>query len=355
MVPEALLEIMSAERIAEWLWTHPSQEGIVDNEVCWHHDQPTKFALVVEDELSSAECNDSPCLWTFEFEGLIEQQLTGHAQVSEDGKPLVEVDHEHLAPASNTSYLTTNCTSRVNASARERFLPRGPNPCDGQTNEVVAQLTTNGLYLGKFRHRSIIVFKAVGDEQTVAPTRRSVCGLGNAPVAELPKTWDDRAMTNNNGAEQPVHRRHQINRNRGAVVSVGIFALAVITFSSMPPKDSEPVVTTTTLATTTTNPIDKANVRVQVYNGTAVNGAASKVTHDLTVNGWATLPAEQDNVTTTASFVAFASGYQAAAQQIARELGLTSSSVELLTDTTASPPPAVGTNVAVIVGLDLAS
>jgi hypothetical protein len=162
-------------------------------------------------------------------------------------------------------------------------------------------------------------------------------------------------MKEANPREGPAHLRHRVNQRRGALVSVGVFIVAVVMFSSMSGKDVVPAPTTTTVATTTTNPIDKANVRVQVYNGTAVNGAASKVTRDLTVNGWATLPAEQDNVTTTASFVAFAPGYQAAAQQIAKELGLTSSSVELLTDTTASPPPAAGTNVAVIVGLDLAS
>jgi hypothetical protein len=162
-------------------------------------------------------------------------------------------------------------------------------------------------------------------------------------------------MSKANARDPKVHLRHRVDHRRGAFVSVGVFIVAVIMFSAMPEKDAVPVPTTTTIATTTTNPIDKANVRVQVYNGTAVNGAASKVTHDLTVNGWATLPAEQDNATTTASFIAFAPGYQAAAQEIAKELGLTSSSVELLTDTTASPPPAVGTNVAVIVGLDLAS
>ena len=162
-------------------------------------------------------------------------------------------------------------------------------------------------------------------------------------------------MAQTNDTKNKAHRRSPLNQTRAILVGIGVFFLAVVLFSSMPAKDVTPVATTTTIATTTTNPIDKANVRVQVYNGTAVNGAASKVTHDLTVNGWATLPAEQDNVTTTASFVAFAPGYQAAAQEIAKELGLTSSSVELLTDTTASPPPAVGTNVAVIVGLDLAS
>lgn len=162
-------------------------------------------------------------------------------------------------------------------------------------------------------------------------------------------------MRDSSNSEGVGHLRHRVDRRRGAFISVGVFIVAVVMFSSMPAKDSVPAPTTTTVATTTTNPIDKANVRVQVYNGTAVNGAASKVTHDLTVNGWATLPAEQDNVTTTASFVAFTPGYQAAAQEIAKELGLTSSSVELLTDTTASPAPATGTNVAVIVGLDLAS
>ncbi|MEI6701173.1 MAG: hypothetical protein WCL38_05405, partial [Actinomycetota bacterium] len=74
-----------------------------------------------------------------------------------------------------------------------------------------------------------------------------------------------------------------------------------------------------------------------------------------TVSGCATLPAEQDNVTTTSTFVAYAPSYRPAALEVARELGLTLSAIEPLTAQTANPPPAAGTNLAVVVGLDLAS
>ncbi len=162
-------------------------------------------------------------------------------------------------------------------------------------------------------------------------------------------------MTESSSSEHTEHRRSPVNRMRAVLTVLVTLLLAMVIFSSLPPTDKAAVATTTAPTTTTTSPINKADVRVQVYNGTAVNGAAAKVTHDLTVSGWATLPAEQDNVTTTSTFVAYAPTYRPAALEVARELGLTVSAVEPLTDQTANPPPAAGTNLAVVVGLDLAS
>jgi LytR cell envelope-related transcriptional attenuator len=140
---------------------------------------------------------------------------------------------------------------------------------------------------------------------------------------------------------------------RGGSIGLAMFIVGLVIFAGLPTSTYHP--TTTTSTTTTTVPvINRASYRVQVYNGTAVSGAAGTTTNKLRLDGWATMPAVTSNTTVVRSIVAYAPGDRAAAIMCAQDLGLPTSVVTPLTLSTANPLPAAGTNIVVIVGPDLA-
>ena len=175
------------------------------------------------------------------------------------------------------------------------------------------------------------------------------------PVALRGETGQARAMAKRPGGVHSLFKvPPELHRAlRGGTIGLAMFVVGIVIFAGLPSSAYHPTTTTTT--TTTTIPvINRASYRVQVYNGTAVNGAAGATTNKLRLAGWATMPAVTSNTTVVSSIVAYAPGDLAAAVLCAQDLGLPASSVKRLTISTANPLPATGTNIVVIIGPDLA-
>ncbi len=113
-----------------------------------------------------------------------------------------------------------------------------------------------------------------------------------------------------------------------------------------------PATTTTAKGSTTTTVRSKAQVRVQVANGTAVSGLARSYTQQLQTLGWDTLP-QLNAAKVTATIVYYNPGYLWAAQQIAGAIRVSSSAIQPLAGL--SPVAgASGDDVIVILGPDVA-
>jgi hypothetical protein len=106
--------------------------------------------------------------------------------------------------------------------------------------------------------------------------------------------------------------------------------------------------------TTTSPPLDRADVKVLVANGSSVNGAANSYTSLLAHQGWGTLTAVTADAKVTTSTVYYAVNQQVAAADIASTLALAPAAVQPLT--AAVPVPgAAGAAVVVLIGTDLAT
>ncbi len=111
---------------------------------------------------------------------------------------------------------------------------------------------------------------------------------------------------------------------------------------------------TTSTTTTTSAPLDRADVKVLVANGSSVNGAAGTYTSLLSHQGWGTLTAVTADAKVTTSTVYYAANQQVAAADIAATLALLPAAVQPLT--AAVPVPgAAAAAVVVLIGTDLAT
>jgi hypothetical protein len=113
-----------------------------------------------------------------------------------------------------------------------------------------------------------------------------------------------------------------------------------------------PTTTTTLKHGTTTVTRSKAQVRVQVANGTLTTGLARNYTQQLQTLGWDTLP-QLNAARVTTTIVYYNPGFVWAAQEIAGELKVSSSAIRPL----GSQIPvagAAGDDVIVILGPDVA-
>lgn len=105
---------------------------------------------------------------------------------------------------------------------------------------------------------------------------------------------------------------------------------------------------------TTVPPKPPANVSVVVANGSGVTGAASAFTTRLSTAGWTTAPPINATMQVSTSHVYYAAGQQAAAAQVASELGMPSSAVAPYT--TSAPVSSIGNaDVVVVLGPDVAT
>ena len=151
--------------------------------------------------------------------------------------------------------------------------------------------------------------------------------------------------------------------------SLGVVAIILVLFvgatflmlRSSSPNSTSPTTTVTSASsvttlkspggTTTTIPT-KAQVRVQVANGTLTTGLARTYTQQLMTLGWDTLP--QLNASKVAATVIYYNpGYLWAAQQIASSLKVSSSAIKTLNGLT-PVAGASGDDVIVILGPDIA-
>jgi hypothetical protein len=157
---------------------------------------------------------------------------------------------------------------------------------------------------------------------------------------------------------------------RGILLVAGIAALGVLllwrALDNPAPGDTVVAGTTTTVAETTTlvppgtttttlTTVDPAAVKVIVANAAGVQGAAGRMTDSLKAKNYVTLSpttAQQKDLATTAVY--YVDGNQAAAQQVATDIGAPATAVQLIP----VPPPA-GVDikdavVLVLLGQDLA-
>jgi hypothetical protein len=122
---------------------------------------------------------------------------------------------------------------------------------------------------------------------------------------------------------------------------------------------THPAATTTTArgattTTTTTTTVPHASVKVLVANGTSTPHAAQHFTDQLSGQGWATAPAANTTSPVNTSAVYYATGEQAAANEVASELKISQSAVGPLTSSVPVALPG-GVGVVVVIGTDLAS
>jgi LytR cell envelope-related transcriptional attenuator len=110
--------------------------------------------------------------------------------------------------------------------------------------------------------------------------------------------------------------------------------------------------TNTGAPVTTSTVVTKAQVRVQVANGTSVSGLARTYTQQLMTLGWDTLP-EMNGPKVNQTIVYYNPGFSWAAQQIATSIGALASSVQPLAGLT-PVPGASGDDVIVLLGPDVA-
>jgi hypothetical protein len=122
--------------------------------------------------------------------------------------------------------------------------------------------------------------------------------------------------------------------------SLGVVLAIVILFvgatflmvRSISPSTAATATTTTTTSTTsgTTPPrIVKSRVSVQVANGTDISQLAAHYTQLLTTQNWDTLPAG-NGPTEKATVIYFRAGFQAAAQEVASTIHVSSTAVRPL-------------------------
>ena len=145
------------------------------------------------------------------------------------------------------------------------------------------------------------------------------------------------------------------------ILVVFVAAAFLMLRSSKPGSATSGANTTTTLATTpgssakkstTPTTVAKAQVRVQVANGTTVTGLARGFTQQLLTFGWDTLP-QLNGPQVSATVIYFNPGFQAAARTIASELKFSASSVRPLNG--ASPVSGASSDdVIVLLGLNAA-
>ena len=151
------------------------------------------------------------------------------------------------------------------------------------------------------------------------------------------------------------------------LLQVGTRAPAGFSIGTVPPVTLPPgVLPTTTVpttaatgghsksTTTTSAPLDRADVKVLVANGSSVNGAANSYTSLLSHQGWGTLTAVTATAKVPTSTVYYAANQQVAAADIASTLALVPAAVQPLTAAVPVPGTA-GAAVVVLIGTDLAT
>lgn len=160
--------------------------------------------------------------------------------------------------------------------------------------------------------------------------------------------------------DEPPNKVGHLDLPKAAILIV-LFVVAIavlVTWGSVKKgaPGAAPVTTTTKVPVTTAPPttISRANVKVQVANGTAKAGVATQVTQQLQTQGWNTLPPVNASSQVATSTVYYAANRKPEAQAIAQELSLPASSVQPLT-TSVPVPGAAGDDVVVLIGPNLAN
>lgn len=159
----------------------------------------------------------------------------------------------------------------------------------------------------------------------------------------------------------PTGQAGGLDSTRAVILAIVFVVVALIALSSLTSDDGSkpsgrPAVTTTTAPHkdkgSTKPAVDRAQVQVQVANGTTTAGIATTVTTTLQQQGWSTLPPVNAGSTAPSTSIYYAGGRKAAGLQLARDLKLPKSVVQPLT-TSVPVPGANGDDLVLLVGPDL--
>ena len=135
-------------------------------------------------------------------------------------------------------------------------------------------------------------------------------------------------MTNSEHAHERSRGHYQPSRLVMALLVMG-FALCVFLMVRSTTPGSSSVLSPTGSSTTTTATVTRAQVRVQVANGTTIAHLARNSTQNLMTQGWNTLP-ELNGPAVGGTVIYYNPGYAWAARDIAQELNVASSAVQPL-------------------------
>jgi hypothetical protein len=138
------------------------------------------------------------------------------------------------------------------------------------------------------------------------------------------------------------------------VLFVGATFMALRTNPKATPTHHSSTSTTTTTAKTTSSTVAKAQVSVQVANGTNITGLAETYTQMLQRLTWNTLP-RLNGPTVTATIIYYHPGFLWAAQEIATEIGVPATAARALaaSATVQGVAGATGDDIVVVLGPDV--
>jgi len=156
------------------------------------------------------------------------------------------------------------------------------------------------------------------------------------------------------GRPQREERRGAIDVTRALLVVVVAAIVGIVVLAGLP-APSHHSGSTTTVPRSTTTTLPPAQVKVQVYNGTSVNHAATTVSTKLQGFGWNMASPTTSVTVVSASVVYYATGYGSSAVTIAHQLGLGAAACQPLVAGSVNPAQAANINVVVVVGPDLVS
>jgi hypothetical protein len=133
--------------------------------------------------------------------------------------------------------------------------------------------------------------------------------------------------------EETPRRRSRAQFQPSSAVSIAIIVAFVfgvfLTVRSTTPGSTTPTLATGGGSTSTTAVVSKAQVRVQVANGTLINGLARSTTQNLMTLGWNTLP-ELNGPHVSSTVIYYNPGFAWAANEVAQEIHVPSSAVAAL-------------------------
>ncbi len=210
---------------------------------------------------------------------------------------------------------------------------------------------------------------------TPAPAPRPTPARPTAPLrAPLPETYQPRSQRTRGEAQETLGVKQRSTLKTTLLVVGGVIAVAAIVFvlvtqifggdDSAPTAPNTIAVTSSTTtkakkksstSTTGAPAVSPAATSVAVLNGTGVTGLGAKVSAKVASGGFKTLtPGDAGDQSATTTTVYFAEGKRAAADEVARELGLPAASVRALDQNirTAAGPANANADVIVVAGAD---
>ena len=155
-------EDLGTEAGFEWFGAHAGEQGILGDKGGGQQDESTELALVIEHQRSSIHRDHTPGLGPLELASLIEQKLTSHAEVDQEGQMAIEAEYQHLASAIHPIDGESVRRSKGRAPCHQSLGPRGSEVDESPADEDGVELAPDALDLGQLWHGSIVNHSEVG-------------------------------------------------------------------------------------------------------------------------------------------------------------------------------------------------